>query len=64
MQADSLVNVYNRAICELNKVQQQLNQDSLPGIPDTDITLKVIEEKQKIIQKALDQLKPKKTVRL
>ncbi len=64
IQVDSMVNVYNRAICELDIVKHQLNEDSLTGIPDTDVTLKEIAEKQKLIQKAIIQLKPKKTVRL
>ena len=64
IQTDSLINVYNQAICELNMVQHQLNEDSLTAIPDTDVTLKMIAEKQKLIKKALIQLKPKKIVRL
>lgn len=66
IQMDSLANVYNRAMYELNMVQRQLNEDSLPGIPDTDITLKMICEKQQMIRKALEQLRPspKKTVKL
>lgn len=67
MQIDSLANVYNRAIFELNMVQRQLNEDSLTCIPDTDITLKTINEKQRMIRKALEQIKPtttRKTVKL
>ena len=68
MQADSLINVYTKAICELNMVQKQLNEDSLTAIPDTDVTLKVIANKQKMIEKALNQLKTvstnKKVIRL
>ena len=66
MQIDSLANVYNRAMFELNMVQRQLNEDSLTCIPDTDITLETIKEKQRMIRKALEQIKPstKKTVKL
>jgi beta-lactamase regulating signal transducer with metallopeptidase domain len=41
---DSLQKVYNDAICKLDVTRQELSRNNLPGIPDTDITLKTIDE--------------------
>jgi len=54
---DSLQKVYNDAICQLDLTQQELSLNNLPGIPDTDITLKTIEEKKQQVQKTLNRLK-------
>jgi len=64
IQMDSLSRVYSRALVTLNKVQQQLCKDSLTGIPDTDITLCEIAEKQKQVQKALNILKAGRTKKI
>jgi hypothetical protein len=64
MQMDSISHVYSRALTTLNKVQQQLCKDSLPGIPDTDITLAEIIEKQQQVRKALQCLNVAKTKKI
>ena len=64
---DSLQHVYNKAMLNLAAVEKQLSTDSLAGIPDSDITLEVIEQKKAEVSKALNQLrgiKAKKIVRL
>lgn len=64
---DSLQHVYNKAMMNLSVVEKQLSRDSLAGIPDSDITLEVIEQKKAEVSKALNQLrgiKAKKIVRL
>jgi bla regulator protein blaR1 len=64
---DSLQHVYNKAMMNLSLVERQLSRDSLAGIPDSDITLEVIEQKKEEVSKALNQLrgiKAKKIVRL
>ncbi len=64
---DSLQHVYNKAMMNLSMVERQLSRDSLAGIPDSDITLEVIEQKKAEVSKALNQLrgiKSKKIVRL
>jgi bla regulator protein BlaR1 len=67
IQVDSLLTVYNHTMLTLRSVQRQLKDDSLNGIPDTDITLREIAEKQKQVQKAvldLRKVKARKIVRL
>jgi beta-lactamase regulating signal transducer with metallopeptidase domain len=54
---DSLQKVYNEAICQLDLTKQELCRNHLPGIPDTDITLKTIEETKQQVQKTLNKLK-------
>lgn len=64
---DSLQHVYNKAMMNLSVVERQLSRDSLAGIPDSDITLEMIEQKKAEVSKALNQLrgiKAKKIVRL
>lgn len=64
---DSLQVVYNQAISKLDFVQQELNSNNIKSIPDTDVTLKEVEQKRKEAQKALNNLKAirsKKIVRL
>jgi len=57
IQVDSLVRVYNKTIAMLSNVKKELNEECLNGIPDTDITVKEIAEKQRQVQKALHNLK-------
>jgi hypothetical protein len=54
---DSLQKVYSDAICKLDVAQKELFNNKLPGIPDTDITLKNIEERKQLVQKTLNRLK-------
>ena len=54
---DSLQKVYNEAICKLDMTELELANNNLPGIPDTDITLKTIEETKQQVQKTLNRLK-------
>lgn len=54
---DSLQMVYNNAIIKLEDAAKELTQYDLKGIPDTDISLKAIEQKKNDVQKALNQLK-------
>ena len=67
IRADSLQRVYNEAALILDKVQRQLQENQLKGIPDSDISIEAIEEKKQVIRKTLDELKgirKKKIVRL
>ena len=64
---DSLQVVYNKALSKLDMVQEELNSNNITSIPDTDITLKEVEQKKKEAQRALNNLKAirsKKIVRL
>jgi bla regulator protein blaR1 len=54
---DSLQKVYTDAICKLDMTEQELSNNNLSGIPDTDITLKTIEETKQQVQKTLNKLK-------
>jgi bla regulator protein blaR1 len=54
---DSLQKVYTEAICKLELTKKELTQNNLPGIPDTDITVKAIEETKQQVQKTLNRLK-------
>jgi hypothetical protein len=54
---DSLQKVYTDAICKLDMTKQELSNNNLSGIPDTDITLKTIEETKQQVQKTLNKLK-------
>jgi len=49
--------VYNDVICQLDQTQQELSRNNLPGIPDTDITLKAIDETKQQVEKTLNRLK-------
>jgi hypothetical protein len=64
---DSLQVVYNKALSKLDMVQEELNANNITSIPDTDITLKEVEQKKKEAQRVLNNLKAirsKKIVRL
>lgn len=67
IRTDSLHQVYNEAAVKLDKVQRQLLENQLKGIPGSDISLETIEEKKQIILQTIDELKgvrKKKIVRL
>src|SRR5687767_8834551 len=61
---DSLQKVYNHAICKLEETSTQLLRCDLKGIPDTDITIKAIEEKKLEMQRALNKLKSTRTKKI
>ncbi len=54
---DSLQLVYNKALNQLDMVQQELNSYNITGIPDTDITLKEVEQKKTEARKVLNNIK-------
>ncbi len=58
---DSLKQIYNEAASNLNLVAKELNENHLTGIPDTDITLKEVNEKKEQIQKVLQSIKDVKS---
>jgi len=57
IRVDSLFSVCNEAISKLNIVHRELALNNLDGIPDTDITLKTLEEKKQEVQKTLNSLR-------
>ncbi|TMI86678.1 MAG: M56 family metallopeptidase [Bacteroidetes bacterium] len=64
---DSLKTVLNAEASQLNRVQEELSANELTGIPDTDITLKEVEQKKQEVNKTLNSLrimKVKKVIRL
>jgi len=64
---DSLKTVLNAEASQLNRVQEELSANKLTGIPDTDITLKDVEQKKQEVNKTLNTLrifKIKKVVHL
>lgn len=65
---DSLQQVYTIALDQLSHLQKDLIKVDQPGIPDTDITVKSLEEKKKEMQAAIDMIRllkhPKKLVQL
>lgn len=58
---DSLQQVYNGALSQLSDLQKQLCQNNLQGVPDTDITLKNVEETRKNIETIISNLVKIKT---
>jgi bla regulator protein blaR1 len=54
---DSLQKAYSDAINRLDLTKQQLSVNNLSGIPDSDITIKTIEETKLQVQKTLNRLK-------
>ncbi|MEO6611187.1 MAG: M56 family metallopeptidase [Chitinophagaceae bacterium] len=54
---DSLQRVYNSNIIRLNDAEKQLSLQKLNGIPDSDVTLRVIEDKKRQAQRALNTLR-------
>lgn len=64
---DSLQDAYSSALVELSALQQQLSANNMKGIPDTDISLKNVEQSRKEVQKAiitLNRVKAKKIIHL
>lgn len=57
LKTDSLVKVYSDAMVNLNIAQKELQQLSLEGIPDTEISLKAINEKKRQLQREVNRLK-------
>lgn len=67
IQIDSLNKAYSNALANLSMVEKELNELEITGIPDTDISLKTVEERKKEIHKAINQLhqiRVKKVVKL
>jgi len=58
---DSLKTVLNAEASQLNRVQEELSANELTGIPDTDITLKDVEQKKQEVNKTLNTLRVIKT---
>jgi bla regulator protein BlaR1 len=54
---DSLQQVYSSTMDELSVLQKELCKNNLKGIPDSDISLKSVEENKKNVQKAINNLK-------
>jgi beta-lactamase regulating signal transducer with metallopeptidase domain len=54
---DSLQVVYNKALSKLDMVQEELNANNITSIPDTDITLKKVEQRKNEAQRVLNNLK-------
>ncbi len=64
---DSLEKVYTIALSNLSELQKEMKDNKVTGIPDSDITLKSIEEKRKaalLNVSRLKSLKDKKIIRL
>lgn len=55
--ADSLVKVYSEAVANLQIAQNELKALAVSSIPDTDISVKALAEKQKAIQREVEKLK-------
>lgn len=54
---DSLQRVYNDVSIRLNEVKKEMVERKINSIPDTDITLKTIDERKKNLQESLKKLK-------
>jgi bla regulator protein BlaR1 len=64
---DSLQQVYTLAIDQVSNLQKELVKVNQPGIPDTDITIKSLEDQKKQMKKAIENIRvirPKKVVHL
>jgi beta-lactamase regulating signal transducer with metallopeptidase domain len=64
---DSLKQVYSTTMNKLTTLQKELCENNVKGIPDTDISLKAVEQNKKEIQRAINNLnsvKVKKVVHL
>jgi bla regulator protein blaR1 len=64
---DSLKQVYSTTMNELTTIQKELCENNLKGIPDSDISLKAVEQNKRDIQRAINNLnrvKAKKIVHL
>jgi bla regulator protein blaR1 len=64
---DSIQQVFTIAFDQVSQLQKELVKSNQPGIPDTDVTVKSLEQKKKEIQVAIDKIritKPKKVTHL
>ena len=67
LKTDSLVKVYNDALVNINIARKEMTQLAITGIPDSDISLRSLADKQRQLQRELIRLKAtraKKTVQL
>ncbi|MBL7741801.1 MAG: hypothetical protein JNK14_21455 [Chitinophagaceae bacterium] len=56
IQRDSIRQAYSIALAELSALQKELSEKNLKGIPDTDISLKAVEQGKKEVEKAISNL--------
>lgn len=61
---DSLQRVYNDVAIKLNDIQKELNANQVTSIPDTDITLKAVEDRKRKVQQTLNTLKAVRTKKI
>jgi hypothetical protein len=61
---DSLQRVYTNVSVELNRLQQELTNNNLEAIPDSDVTLKEVEQKALQVQKYLNTLRSMRTKKI
>lgn len=64
---DSLQHVYSKAMGDLAKIQTELELNEITAIPDSDVSIQLVEQKKQEVQKTLDKLKAvkaRKVVRL
>ncbi|MEP6701277.1 MAG: M56 family metallopeptidase [Bacteroidota bacterium] len=61
---DSLQQVYNNTVVMLSDVEKELTLQKLNGIPDSDITMKAIEDKKRQAQKALNNVRAIRTKKI
>ncbi len=61
---DSLQVVYNKALSTLDYVQKELTLNNVQSIPDTDITLKEVEQKKRETQRALNTIRGIRTKKI
>jgi len=57
IRVDSLQRVYNDVAVKLNAIEKELSLNKVKSIPDTDISLKTVEEKKTKVQQTLNTLK-------
>lgn len=61
---DSLQQAYTVTMSQLTSLQKQLCENNLKGIPDSDISLKHVEQSKKDVQQAINQLKQVKVKKI
>ncbi len=64
VQRDSMQAAFAEEIAKLNKAVSVLKENSITSVPDTDITLQVIEERKKQISTLLDSLRSRRIIKL
>ncbi len=57
IRVDSLISVCDEALNKLDQVHRELALNKLDGIPDTDITMKTLEDKKQAVQKTITTLR-------